>query len=683
MSEEKGYHSTETDEYGNLMYHNKYNELHHEGGPAIVWKNGTKEWYINGKHHRIDGPAIKNADGEEKWYQNGELHRLDGPAIIYEDGHKEWYYRGKRHREDGPAVDDPVYKGWYIHGKRHNDNGPAIIWKSGNEEWYKNDQLHREDGPAMVRSNGDEAWYVNGKLHREGGPAIKNVDGEERWHINGELHREDGPAITFSDGSTLWYYRDQFHREDGPAAEYKATDKHPAKTLWYRYGKLHRLDGPAIIEGDSTMWYKEGKLHRDGGPAVEKPDGTKEWWINGKIVNAEYPDAEVKVDKKGNLIVLKTNEISVAEPNEDIKYPVFPGDSTISYQSFDTINLHPLIKHLIDTRNFITLTQDDVYEYASVAGFIEYTKIPLAKLSRLIVSQTVPMETILKQTKWYSKPEFFPLLYAIDVYINSSYEILADARLMDYKTRGRNYNEKNFLIQWLYFAFSRRELKKLITTLELENINITNFKKFKQTCIPLLDQLYLNEKLIPTWFNMFKKWGVNTRDQTLDAILPNLSNAQLNALLYRGIMISPRSPREFTVFRYSGDYEAIVDKTFRPLIQHPVGSVTTTNSILSVAYVMSEKWRDFTRDKECSHTCCIYVIKVPANFPCLFINTKEYEMLLPPYCQLRIDRFRLKDKEGKPPMIIKEVTPELLKKLCKSDRMLIIDFTIVGLKKED
>ena len=25
--------------------------------------NGSKEWYLNGEHHRVDGPAVELADG--------------------------------------------------------------------------------------------------------------------------------------------------------------------------------------------------------------------------------------------------------------------------------------------------------------------------------------------------------------------------------------------------------------------------------------------------------------------------------------------------------------------------------------------------------------------------------------------------------------------------------------------
>jgi len=45
--------------------------LHREDGPAVEWKHGKKEWWINGKRHREDGPAIIYDNGVMLWYLNG------------------------------------------------------------------------------------------------------------------------------------------------------------------------------------------------------------------------------------------------------------------------------------------------------------------------------------------------------------------------------------------------------------------------------------------------------------------------------------------------------------------------------------------------------------------------------------------------------------------------------------
>ena len=70
-----------------------------------VSPDGTKKWYLNGKHHRVDGPAIEYANGTKSWFLHGKRHRVDGPAGEYADGDKVWYLNGKLHRVDGPAVE--------------------------------------------------------------------------------------------------------------------------------------------------------------------------------------------------------------------------------------------------------------------------------------------------------------------------------------------------------------------------------------------------------------------------------------------------------------------------------------------------------------------------------------------------------------------------------------------------
>jgi len=89
-----------------------------------VYKNGTKEWWLNGKRHREDGPAIEYPSGNRYWCLNGELHREDGPAIERPDGYNEWWLNGKYLTEEGwraklhsqPSCDGKVVE---IEGKKY------------------------------------------------------------------------------------------------------------------------------------------------------------------------------------------------------------------------------------------------------------------------------------------------------------------------------------------------------------------------------------------------------------------------------------------------------------------------------------------------------------------------------------------------------------------------------------
>ena len=78
---------------------NSFSEVPKNFTGVVEYSNGTKEWYIEGKHHREDGPAIICGNGSKHWYKEGKRHRLDGPAIEYGDGRKEWWVEGKDYLE--------------------------------------------------------------------------------------------------------------------------------------------------------------------------------------------------------------------------------------------------------------------------------------------------------------------------------------------------------------------------------------------------------------------------------------------------------------------------------------------------------------------------------------------------------------------------------------------------------
>ena len=78
------------------------------------------------------------------------------------------------------------------------------------------------------------------------------------------------------------------HRKDGPAIEHSNGSK-----KWYIQGKLHRMDGPAIEYPDGTKyWYFQGKHHREDGPATEYFDGSKFWYIQDRLHRDDGPAIE-------------------------------------------------------------------------------------------------------------------------------------------------------------------------------------------------------------------------------------------------------------------------------------------------------------------------------------------------------------------------------------------------------
>ncbi len=139
-------------------------QWHRDDGPAILWPDGTQDWYRHGKIHREDGPAVIRADGTRIWWQNGERHRDNGPAVIRADGRQEWWQHHRRHKDDGPAViaADGTQE-WWQHGRLHRDDGPAVIIADGAQEWYQRNERHREDGPAIIEADGTQDWYWHGE----------------------------------------------------------------------------------------------------------------------------------------------------------------------------------------------------------------------------------------------------------------------------------------------------------------------------------------------------------------------------------------------------------------------------------------------------------------------------------------------------------------------------------------
>ena len=113
-------------------HQNGEGQLHREDGPAVIYADGSQEWYINGDLHREGGPAIINADGSQEWYINGKRHRVDGPAIVYADGSQSWWLNGEYYRYDGlPYILDN-----YNH-RMTLDNGSVVPMSADDYEKYR------------------------------------------------------------------------------------------------------------------------------------------------------------------------------------------------------------------------------------------------------------------------------------------------------------------------------------------------------------------------------------------------------------------------------------------------------------------------------------------------------------------------------------------------------------------
>ena len=95
--------------------------------------------------------------------------------------------------------------------------------------------------------------------------------------------------------------------------EYKVKVHFDGTKEWWLNGKLHREDGPAYESYDGTKeWWLNGKLHREDGPAIEYSSGTKVWYLNGSEVTKEQHAKRTS----------KVHSLTVAESSKLLGYEV-------------------------------------------------------------------------------------------------------------------------------------------------------------------------------------------------------------------------------------------------------------------------------------------------------------------------------------------------------------------------
>ena len=64
--------------YFDMIIYYKDDVFHRDGGlPAIKWFNGSKEWWVEGKRHRVRGPAVIYDYGYEEWWSNNIRYKIN------------------------------------------------------------------------------------------------------------------------------------------------------------------------------------------------------------------------------------------------------------------------------------------------------------------------------------------------------------------------------------------------------------------------------------------------------------------------------------------------------------------------------------------------------------------------------------------------------------------------------
>ena len=155
-------------DYGTIYHKDANGKYHNPYGPAIIWPDGSKIYYIHGKRHRTDGPARIYSDGYAEYYVNGNQLSEEEFNKLY--GKKEASLKLSSEEDKYPdtfvdvTIDDAgIVRHNDANGKLHNPYGPAIIWPNGTKVYYIHGKLHRTDGPAIIYPNGSKEYWVNGK----------------------------------------------------------------------------------------------------------------------------------------------------------------------------------------------------------------------------------------------------------------------------------------------------------------------------------------------------------------------------------------------------------------------------------------------------------------------------------------------------------------------------------------
>jgi hypothetical protein len=252
-------------------------------------------------------------------YKN-KLHKEDGPAVIYKNGREEWYINGKRHREDGPAVDAQKIKIWYKKGLRHReDDLPALITfysKNNLKVWYKEGLKHRKSPLPAVEYYKEEKvsrteWWNYGVLKETKDDEVVIVyenDIAKSIRTKDSYSEFEGKDVVYLSNKKgkFWFKNNKLHRDEYylPAAIYYSD-----VVIWYQHGLKTRTHGPAMEFADGTKkWYLWDKLHRIDGPAIERPNGDNEWYENGNFIKCSSKIRKIKRWFRKNVLEDETGD---------------------------------------------------------------------------------------------------------------------------------------------------------------------------------------------------------------------------------------------------------------------------------------------------------------------------------------------------------------------------------------
>jgi len=87
---------------GTIIWRGEGSIPHCEDGPAIIFPNGDKEWWVNGELHREDGPAVLRVNGSNEWWLHGKPWKEgpeDAPENLMRKAREKALQELKKHRQ--------------------------------------------------------------------------------------------------------------------------------------------------------------------------------------------------------------------------------------------------------------------------------------------------------------------------------------------------------------------------------------------------------------------------------------------------------------------------------------------------------------------------------------------------------------------------------------------------------